>query len=541
MPSLTAAAQSAPLARDAVRPDAQPSDSQPSSGRLFWNRIAPSLGVLSLASACALWTAKGRQVVDECYTHAALGDRSFTHLWHAIPHLGAADMPLYYLTLWPWSRLFGAGDLALRLYSSLAIGLALVLLTALLRRRFTAQAAFLGAAFGFLTSQMVLDENAQCRGYGLYLLLAVLAIAAWLRVAETARPTPRQLVLLLLSQAGLVLGHVLGLLFAGLMLLALLAADALERRFRPRVCLCLMAGWLALLPWVPAILASMAVGRPRSWIPAPHSGALLTGLTCWIFTSLYWPSYQRHPHFMMLGWLAALVCMVVLLFGALRILRAGPAARHPLLLLGLFLVAAPEFFFVLSRLAEPVFLPRYLILCALGVALLAAAWFEDHPLRSASAAGAVAALLLLLPLVSVALVRPETLDVAALDRIAAGRTVVCDWSRDYLLLHRYAPNAPQFEYVLDWPAALAGPLVATTDFHLMQNYRREGFYAGTLPDVSQVLARPSFLLLDDSETNWFQLRIAHNPRFASKLIAPLDARRRLLLIIQVAPTHGAQP
>lgn len=499
----------------------------------------PILAALSLLVSCILYTARGRQVVDESYTHAELGDPSFFHLWHALPRLGAGGMPLYYLTLWPWSRLFGSGDLALRLYSSLSLALALVLLTLLLRRRLPAQAAFLGVAFGFLTSLMILDENVECRGYGLYVLLAVLAIAAWLRVAETPKPRPRDLALLTLTQAALVLGHVLALLYAGLLLLALLVLDRLNRRFRPRVYLCLLAGWLALIPWIPVIRSSMAVGRPRSWIPMPGLGGLLTGLTSWIFTGFYWPALKNHPLVMMAPWLAAFLIMAVLVVSAVRALRSGPSARRPLLLLGLALAAAPVLFFTVSHLIGPVFIPRYMILSALGVAVLAAAWLERHPLRNARVSWILAAILLFVPIASAAFAPPANLDVASLDRIAAGRPIVCDWSRDFLILDHYDAHPARFQYLLDWPSALAGPRVAVTDVHLMQNYRAAGYFPGQLPDVSQVLARPSFLLLDSTEANWFQLRIAHNPQFTWKLVAPLDSTRRVLLITRV-PAAGAQ-
>lgn len=520
-----------------LRGDAAPEVRPAREARRF-RRLYPGLGVVSLAASCVLWTLRGRQVVDESYTHAELGDRSFAHLFHAVQRLGGGGMPLYYLTIWPWSRLFGTSDAALRLYSSLSLGLALVILMAALRRRFPAQTAFLGVAFGVLTSQMVFDENAQGRGYGLYVLLGVLAIVAWLRVASTARPKAMDMVLLGVTQAGLVLGHVLGLLYAGLMLLALIALDGMERRFRPRAYLCLMAGWLALLRWVPAIRASMAVGKPHPWIPMPTYAGLLTGLTCWIFNGLYWPITKNVPALMMLGWASALAVMVTLVVSAIRRLRRDASAPRAVLVLGLALVAAPVLFFLVSKLLQPIFVPRYMILTALGVALLAVGWFEQHMPRRPSVVSAIAACLLLVPVVSAALARTGGIDVAGVERIASGETVVCDWARDFLVLDRYSADPGQFQYVVDWPAALRGPEIATMDVHLMQNYRREGYYAGSLPDASAVLARRSFLLLDNGDTNWFQVEIAGNPRFAWKQVARLDDERRLLLVTE---KNGSRP
>jgi hypothetical protein len=47
-----------------------------------------------------------------------------------------------------------------------------------------------------------------------------------------------------------------------------------------------------------------------------------------------------------------------------------------------------------------------------------------------------------------------------------------------------------------------------------------------------VLAQKSFLVLDTTDTNWFQMRIAKNPRFAWRVLAQIDKKRR---VIEVDP------
>ena len=187
-------------------------------------------------------------------------------------------MPLFYLTAWPWAHLFGMSDLSLRLYSCAGVCGAFLVLTTALRHRFNARAAFLGVGFGLFACMIVVDQNGEARGYGLYLLLCALAIAQIFRIAETPQPRARDLFLLALSEAGVVLGHVLGLIFSGLLLVALVAADLFQRRFRAKVYAAYMVGWLAILPWLPAIRASVAVGKPHGWINAPTFGDLVTEL-----------------------------------------------------------------------------------------------------------------------------------------------------------------------------------------------------------------------------------------------------------------------
>lgn len=490
--------------------------------------VFPLLGAISLLGSCIISSLKRQLWPDEIFTHVEIGDPSLIHLFRTVPHIGGGGMPLFYLTAWTWARVFGNSDLSLRLYSSVGVCAAFLLLIAMMRRRFSARAAFLGVAFGMFSSLMVVDQNAEARAYGLYLLLATAAVAQALRIAETSRPSARDLALLVLSQAGLVLGHVLGLIYAALIVLALAVADGWQRQFRPKVYLCCMAGWLALIPWVPAILASMAVGQPHGWIPVPTFGSLLTGFSCWLFTALYWPAMQNAPAGLAIAFLCALACVVGVVWAAVLALQASSSARRPILLIGMALVLAPEAFFVVSRALQPVFLPRYMIPTAIGIAILCVVWAEQSRIGKGISAWNLSVVILLLPVMAAAISRPVRIDVAEIDQLAAGRPVVCDWLQDFMVVRRYTAHPALPQYPLDWLAALQGPRTAVTDFHLMQNYRRQGYWAANLRDASEVLNRKSFLLLDDADTNWFHTEIGNNPHYTWKLLAQLDDKRRIL-------------
>lgn len=508
-------------------------------GTALYAWLYPALGFLSLVLASILWSLKKPLAGDELFTRIEIGDSSFAHLLHAAPRLGGGGMPLFYLTAWPWAHLFGLSNLSLRLYSTACIGLAFVVLTAILRRRVTAPAAFLGSAFAFFLSLIVMDQSVEARGYGLYLLLAVLAIGQWLRVAESEKPRPRDLLFLALTQAGLVLGHVLALLYAGLLLAALLLADRLQRRFRPRVYLCFLAGWLTLIPWIPAIRASMALGRPHTWIPVPTIADLAIGLSSSLLAGLYFPLFRNLPAALIAGWLCAMLLVFSLILGAAAAFRSASPARRALLLLAFALLFAPVLFFAVSRIAAPIYVARYMIPSALGIALLAAASLNGRTLSPRQAAtGAI--VLLLLPPLTAFVAHPDSFNTARVASLAAGRPLVCDWLQDFLSMQVLSMNDPgvssvRAHYPLDWPAALQGPSSATGAYLLMQNYRREGYLADNILDASTVLAQPSFLVLDDTQTNWFHLTIENNPRFTWKLLAPIDHDRRLLEVTQNNP------
>ncbi|HEX4006056.1 MAG TPA: hypothetical protein VHX60_07760 [Acidobacteriaceae bacterium] len=488
----------------------------------------PLLGVASLLISCVILSVKKQEWADEIFSRVELSDRSLPHLMSALTRLGGAGMPLFSLTAWPWAHLFGLSDLSLRLYSSAGMCAAFLVLHAALRRRFSARASFLGVAFGFFACLVIIDQNAEARGYGLYMLLCAMAIAQLLRIAETPNPSPRALILLALSQAGVVLGHVLGIFFAGLMVLALLLAELPSRRLRWKVYFCAMAGWMALLPWLPAIRASLAVGKPHGWIPVPGLGELLIGVSWWLFAGIYFPLTRGTTAGVVTGWFCAVFCIAGIVVAGVYALRAAAPQRRALYWLGFTLLVAPIAFFVLSHLVTPIWVARYMIPSSLGMAILAASWAD----RNRGTAGVVgiglSLVLLAMPIATAALEKCERLDVARIDQVAAGRPVVCDWIRDFTVAYRYSAHPDEMQFPLDWPAALKGPSAAVGAYHLMVNYRRDGYMSGSIVDVDSILSRSSFLVLDSSETNWFQVEIASDPRFIWKVLAQIDAKRRMI-------------
>lgn len=510
----------------------EPASAPPASNRpsrdFVWRWLFPALGVLTLLGSCVALSMKKQEWADEIFTRIEVSDPSLSHLMHALTRLGGAGMPLFYLTAWPWAHLFGFSDLSLRLYSSCGVCGALLVLSAALRRCFSARAAFLGVAFGLFASMIVVDQNAEARGYGLYLLLCALAIAQLLRVGTVLNPRTGDLILLALTQAGVVLGHVLGLFFAGLMLLGLVAADLQLRRFRWKVYAFAMAGWLALLVWLPAIRASMAVAKPHGWILQPTAIDVLIGLSSWLFAGLYFPLLHGTLFGVVAGWGFAIFCVAGVVAAAFYALRASGPVQRTAYSIGLALVVAPVIFFAVSHLITPIWVARYLQPAVFGVAILAAGWADRFVSR---AWGVILGfgVLALLPL-SVVAAKPTRLDVARIDALAAGRPIVCDWAPDFTVVLRYSANPPSVEFPLDWGAALAGPPAAVGAYHLMENYRRDGYMPGHLLDEPQILSQPSFVVLDETSNNWFQREIASDPQFTWQDLGSIDKTHRVLAV-----------
>ena len=65
-----------------------------------------------------------------------------------------------------------------------------------------------------------------------------------------------------------------------------------------------------------------------------------------------------------------------------------------------------------------------------------------------------------------------------------------------------------YYFLLDWPAALVGPRAFVLDYHLMQAYRNNGYYAKNIQDSHSFLcSHPDFLVLDAPNANTLD---AHN-------------------------------
>jgi len=509
-------------------PAAAPTPPKTRSGDFIGRWLFPALGVLSLLGSCVALSMKKQEWADEIFTRIEVSDPSLWHLMHALTRLGGAGMPLFYLTAWPWAHLFGFSDLSLRLYSSCGVCGAFLVLILALRRCFSARAAFLGVAFGLFASMIVVDQNAEARGYGLYLLLCALAIAQLLRIGGVPRPSPRDLLVVALTQAGVALGHVLGLIFAGLMLLGLVGADLKLRRFRGKVYACAMAGWLALLIWLPAIRASMAVAKPHGWIVQPTPIDVLIGLSSWLFAGIYFPLFHGTLFGVVAGWGCAIFCVTGVIAAAFYALRDATPVQLTAYSIGLALVVAPVVFFIVSHLVTPIWVARYLQPAVFGVAILTAGWADRFVSRPWDVVLGFA-VLALLPL-TVAAAKPTRLDVAHIDSLAAGRPIVCDWAPDFTVVLRYSAHPRSVEFPLDWDAALAGPPAAVGAYHLMENYRRDGYMAGHLLDEPQVLSQPSFVVLDETSNNWFQREIASHPQFAWQDLGSIDKTHRVLAV-----------
>jgi hypothetical protein len=260
-----------------------------------------------------------------------------------------------------------------------------------------------------------------------------------------------------------------------------------------------------------------------------------------------------------------LIALAVILLLGLRNLRAAEQRisldpRNALRLAGYLLLSAPLILFVVSYLIAPVFVPRYLLPSGIGLAIVLADFADargsDSPTSSRLAWAVVATFLAILPILSSLVMPPllssrQFLDVQRLDHtVPANVPVITDWADDFAKLMLY-PHRPQSHYyfLLDWPAALAGPKPDVTSYHLLSSDREVGYYPGSIEDSDAFLcSHTDFLVLDahligqdaDGPT-WFDQRVREVPAFAWRILDSFNApyfpevKRELISVHRTEP------
>jgi hypothetical protein len=406
----------------------------------------------------------------------------------------------------------------------------------------------------------------EARFYGLYLLCVAITVDLYTRLIDRPEPTRGLLMLTFSSQAALVLTHVLGLVYSGLILTALILFDIAKGRLRWKVYFAYASGWLVLVVWLPAMRASMAAGKPHGWIVMP---SITDVRTAYLFAdSLQWLKFFKlhslELGFQMVNRTAELVIYgslaIVALFSLRVLARSGwrviANRKGALLLVAYLLLTAPVALFVLSHLITPVFVPRYFLPSGIGLAIVLtasahefSAYMQGRAPEAVRWIGmAIVFALMISPVLTVLALGPPNeyrgyLDVSRLEQLVpSDGIVVVGWQEDFVKLMRLTP-VPEAHYyfLLDWPTALAGPRSFVLDYRLMAAYRKSGYYSKNIQDSHAFLcSHTDFWVLDApnasplqlgrhedtlemEKPNWFDLNIKTRPEFQWKAIASFDA------------------
>lgn len=434
----------------------------------------PLLAVGSLLLACVITSARKYYWGDELLSYYMASENSFAKMLAEF-HDKLNNTPfLYFFLTWNWDKVFGASELSLRLFSSLGIGVALLLTWATIRRTYSFWPTCVGVLSVFCTSHILLSQNAEARMYGLFLAVVAAAVLLYDILRRTPKPTWGLLVLTAGVHAALVNTHLHGVFYSGAILVCLVILDRIDGRFRFKLYVAIILGWLSLLFYLPAFLVQADAGKPRTWLPTPDVHDLL---------DLY---NLTDSSFVYLPLLLILITAGLFMLGQSRVTGtlAGrirlSKAEVPLLLLAAAFLLVPFGVWVVSRTVKPILYPRYLLPSAVGWSIVLT-WLcsrlltwattglavqspgEELPVRLPSwvrvAGGFLLVGVLAYPLQAARhapwtkLPGVDDVPPALAQQYGALPRVITS-GEDFIERIHYSPQRAQLFFILDWPSAV---------------------------------------------------------------------------------------
>jgi mannosyltransferase len=222
------------------------------------------LAALTLLAAALRLSTLGLQSFwyDEAFTPVHVLHASLSATLRGVAHTENSP-PLWYVLAWADSRLLGDGEVALRLPSALA-GIATVPVAWMIGRELAGRRAATLAAALVAVSPLFVWYSQEARAYGLFVLMASLAMLCFLRADR--EPTPARMAWFALTGALALLSHYFAVFLLAPMALWLLREPAgrgvlrLRRGALGAAAVLLLTG-IALLP-----LISAQGGHGTQWI-----------------------------------------------------------------------------------------------------------------------------------------------------------------------------------------------------------------------------------------------------------------------------------
>ena len=494
-------------------------------------------GELLLLSACVAYLLILARVasrgvpfwIDEVLGWMLGADPSLRHMLYSWNHGVDGGGIGFYLLERGWFWIFGASDASYRFFSAIGFAAGFCVTWAVARQLFSAGVVALSMILTWLFSSILNIELALARFYGLFILSAGLVVLSYLRSTRLNDNSVGNRSLTFAGHVLMVSVHVLGVLYSGATLLALLVDDRRRGRMRPALYLSVIASWGVIALSFKGLRSAASVGKPHFWIEKPRLHDLLSMYHAW------------SPALLAVG--AAATCV-----WCLRILSQktgwaefrGPRAeddRSGIWVLVAAWYCVPLFLFCYSRVADPIFMPRYFLPVVVPVTLVVAEVLRRTwpPLDEAQALRRPAVWVLM---VVIALLLAGN-DAKFLEWKRSGSAagyreqiesmapphlpVVFDSAYDFTeVLPRQRPGSEvRYRFLLDWPDALdpKSPRPNVANYHLMENWKTVGYYSDDIQYAESFLRQTGkFVVVNDETHRWLQRRIFGNPNYECRKI-----------------------
>jgi mannosyltransferase len=276
-----------------------------------------------------------------------------------------AQPPLYYLLLKGWASVFGWSELALRSFSAIAMGGAVILGALLVKRTFGVRAALMALPFVAL-SPLLLRYGFEIQMYALGALIGIAATYTLVSALQT-KLRSRQWKLYALYAVLLTLGLYTHYLMVLLWLahLAWLIGRAYSNKqpiAKTPWFVALVGSTILFLPWIPVVVAQINDGT---------QSAVLQVMTIENLVGIVSFAFLYQPPWLLGGLGTAVVLFVIISLGVLAIRafkKASKKEREYLWLFTLYLLI-PVLLIALVSLWKPLYLERYVSLFVVGAML----------------------------------------------------------------------------------------------------------------------------------------------------------------------------
>ncbi len=407
-----------------------------------------------------------------------------------------------------WLHLFGPSETAFRLFSATGFGLGFVLTYATLRRFYGRWVAAFAMFNTYFCSQPLVLHMVEGRFYGL--LVFALALTVWLaaKLEDCERRLPVGFyVAVVMAHALLVTSHILGVTYSACVLAAMVVLDRLAGRLRLGLYAGVAATWLLLLPERAAIHASAQVGKPWFWTTQPTPVHLLGPLT----------GYSAE----IVAVMGLLVIGIVLtrlrsrLGWRTRWMEGWRGRRFIYVFTASFVLLAIGY--LLEGYVGPVlFVSRYLMPLVILTVFLNAemlAWVDVASILPALSAGALRGLRWAAAAALAAVVvhwdfqhipaylieqKDYTGQLTAM--LPKGVPVLIEDGISFTeIIGRQHGSGVEYLFPLDWEEATEpfAPRLEVTQHNLMNNWRKAGYFSGSIVNLKDFLqSTPAFLVVD---------------------------------------------
>jgi hypothetical protein len=328
--------------------------------------LVPILLTVSLSASCIIISGKKPFWFDELFSYYFLSDSSFLNMLHAF-HDKINNTPIVYFFIgWFWDKLFGSSELSLRLFSTIGMCIAFFITWVTLRRTYGFWPTTIGSLSVFCTSQVILQQNAEARMYGLFLAVCSIAFLYYDRFFSGKNLSFKTLIYNGVVHAAIIHTHLFGPFYSAAILFSTFFTDKYFGRFRPKVYLSVILSWFTFLFYIPSFLNQADAGKPRTWLPMPTLQDLIT--------------YYDLSSFIRIDIICPLLIISVLNYLLEKkntSLTEGDYEDNalsknkvPLLIFACSFFVLPAFVWLFSRTIKPIFWERYMIPSALGVVVL---------------------------------------------------------------------------------------------------------------------------------------------------------------------------